>query len=298
MKVALACDSSSVKSYICKQGYVYTFDGQPYNRVHHIKNECLMGFWNYPLLFDGYFINLTDASYPIESFDIIFAAIERDINYLDVLRTMYPNATIVGTIKEAHTNTEIRNELIRRTDSFVIPYLTFDFFKEYGYDYPTTLHKIPQPVNIEYLRQHFYTNKCAGIFNYANTWVSGRSGRNSEFLSKISYTTKYSQQESWHDFIKDWHVSKYMINTDPSNNFGQQATQCAAIGTVMIGGCNDSHKILYPELAHCDIDKLIDQFIKMETDSVYYQSIVDYAMDTVYNIYSFDTIRLQIQNIK
>ena len=66
----------------------------------------------------------------------------------------------------------------------------------------------------------------------------------------------------------------------------------------MIGGCNDSHKILYPELAHCDIDKLIDQFIKMETDSVYYQSIVDYAMDTVYNIYSFDTVRLQIQNIK
>ena len=69
MKFALACDSSKVDSYFCKDNKVYLYNGQPYYRMHHISNECLMGFWNYPMLFDGHFINLRDNEFPDEDFE-------------------------------------------------------------------------------------------------------------------------------------------------------------------------------------------------------------------------------------
>jgi len=297
MKFALACDSSNVRSYYAKEGKVYTLYGAPYNRVHHIKNECLMGFWNYPVLFDGYFINLKEEEYPFEDFDIIFAAIEGNINYLDILRQLYPNAKIIGTIKEAIKNKEVRNELIKRTDSFAIPYLTFDFFTEYGYDTPDTFYRIPQPVNIEYLQEHFMVNKREYIFDYSNTWVGGRKGPNQQLLSRLGYQVKQGSHSNWHEFIDMWKGSKYMLNLDPTNNFGQQATQCAALGTVMVGGHNDAHKILYPELATCDMDKLVDLFNKLESNPIYYKEVVNYASKKVQEIYSFNTVRRQIESL-
>ena len=297
MRFALACDSSNVRSYYVREGFVYTFDKEPYTRVHHIKNECMMGFWNYPALFDGYFINLEQENYPDEDFDLIFAAIEGNMEYLDILKHLYPNAKIVGTIKEAIKNREVRNELIKRTDSFVIPYLTFDFFTEYGYDTPETFHRIPQPVNIKYLQQHFNVNKQEHIFDYSNTWVGGRKGPNQQLLSKLNYEVKQGSHSNWHDFIQMWKASKYMLNLDPTHNFGQQATQCAALGTVMVGGHNDAHKILYPELATCDTNRLVELFTKLESDPIYYKEIVDYASKKVQEVYSFDTVRKQIQSL-
>ena len=297
MKFALACDSSSVRSYYTKDGNVFTLDSKPYPRVHHIKSECMMGFWNYPALFDGYFINLEQENYPNEDFDLIFAAIEGNINYLDTLAKLYPNAKIVGTIKEAIKNKEVRNELIKRTDSFVIPYLTFDFFNEYGYDTPKTFYRIPQPVNIEYLQKHFSVNKQEYIFDYSNTWVGGRKGPNQQLLSRLNYKAKQDRHSHWHNFIEMWKDSKYMLNLDPTHNFGQQATQCAALGTVMLGGHNDAHKILYPELATCDMDRLVELFTKLESDPIYYKEIVDYASKKFQEVYSFDTVRKQIQSL-
>ena len=297
MKFALACDSSNVRSYFAKQGKVYTFDNAPYNRVHHIKNECLMGFWNYPVLFDGYYINLTEKDYPFEDFDIIFAAIENDINYLDELKVLYPKAKIVGTIKEAVKGKKVRNELIERTESFAVPYLTFDFFKEYGYNTPDILYKIPQPVNIEYLQQHFDVDKQEHIFDYSNTWAGGRKGPNQQLIQKLGYKAKQGSHSNWHDFIEMWKGSKYMLNLDPTNNFGQQATQCAALGTVMLGGHNDAHKILYPELATCDMDKLVELFTKLESDPIYYKEVVTYAAEKLDEVYSFDAVRKQIESL-
>ena len=297
MKFALACDSSNVRSYYAKEGKVYTFDGTPYNRVHHIKNECLMGFWNYPVLFDGYFINLNEEEYPFEDFDIIFAAIEGNLEYLDVLKKLYPKAKIIGTIKEASKRADIRNELIRHTEGFAIPYLTFDYFKEYGYDTPKNIYRIPQPVNIEYLQKHFDVAKHKHIFDYSNTWAGGRKGPNQQLLSRLGYQVKQGSHSNWHEFVDMWKGSKYMLNLDPTNNFGQQATQCAALGTVMLGGLNDSHKVLYPELATCNIDKLVELFNRLETDTTYYKETVTYATEKLQEVYSFDVVRKQIKTL-
>jgi hypothetical protein len=297
MKFALACDSSSVRSYYAKEGEVFTFDNVPYNRVHHIKNECLMGFWNYPVLFDGYYINLGEENYPFEDFDIIFAAIESNIGYLDVLKELYPKAKVVGTIKEALKSKEVRNKLIKQTDSFTIPYLTFDYFKEYGYNTPKNIHRIPQPVNIEYLQKHFNVNKQEHIFDYSNTWVGGRKGPNQQLLSRLGYQVKQGSHSNWHEFIDMWKGSKYMLNLDPTNNFGQQATQCAALGTVMLGGFNDAHKVLYPELALCNLDELAVKFDRLESDQDYYNQVLNYASSKLEELYSFNAVRNQIESI-
>jgi hypothetical protein len=297
MKFALACDSSKVDSYFCKDNKVYLYDGQPYYRMHHVSNECLMGFWNYPLLFDGYFINLTDGKFPDEDFDIIFAAIESDINNLHVLKNVYPNALILGTQKEPIVQKNIRNYLIDNTAGFVSPYLTFDYFKEYGYITPAALYTIPQPVNINYLRSNFLENKNDTIFNYANYWAGGRYNTNSDFIQLLNLDVINGRSDIWEQFIRMWNKSKYLLNLDTSLNFGQQATQCAALGTIMIGGNNDANKILYPELATCNLTELASKFNKLTNDIDYYNFTVQYAFTKVNEIYSFETIKNQIQSI-
>lgn len=297
MKFALACDSSNVKSYFCKNNKVYLYNGDPYYRSHHISNECLMGFWNYPMLFDGYFINLNENEYPDEDFDIIFAAIEQDIKYLSILKSLYPNALILGTQKEPKINTRIRNYVIDNTLGFVIPYMTFDYFSEFGYVYPTRTHIIPQPVNIEYLRMNFLKEKTDSVFDYENYWATDRTNLNTKFKELLNLKIISNRSDSWEQFIHMWNSCKYLINLDTSVNFGQQATQCAALGTVMIGGNNDANKILYPDLATCELNELSKKFNSLLHDIDYYSHVINYAYSKVNEVYSFETIKKQIQNI-
>lgn len=297
MKFALACDSSRVQSYICNDNKVYLFDGTPYYRSHHISNKCLMGFWNFPMLFNGFFINLNEQYYPDEDLDLIFAAIESDIQNLYKLKKLYPNAIIVGAIKEQVIDKKLRNELIENTDAFVSQYLTYDFFDSFGYSQPKSIFKIPQPIDVTFLKENFYKQKKNYIFDYSNYWVGGRSGYNQNFLANVNYKSVLNKSDQWDNFINMWSDAKYMINIDPTNNFGQQAIQCAILETIMIGGLNDSHKLLYPNLASCDLNVLIEEFNKLETDEMYYANTINHASKTVEDIYSFKTVTNQIKTM-
>lgn len=297
MKFALACDSSNVDSYFVQNKKVYTFSGKPYFRNHHIKNECMMGFWNYPALFDGYFINLRQGEYPEEDFDIIFAAIESDIKYLEILNKLYPKARIIGTLKEAVKRADVRNYLIEETEAFAIPYLTFNYFDKYGYNAPKKLFKIPQPINIAYLKSKFSCKVKEHIFDYSNDWAGGRRGANSKFLENLDYPNIHKRDSHWENFINMWKGSKYMVNLDPTSNFGQQGTQCAALDTVMLGGENDSHKVLFPDLAFSNIEKLIKKFKTLEADNTYYSKVLSFASEKVEEVYSFEAVRKLITNL-
>jgi len=298
MKFAVACDSSSVNSYYSKNNKVFTFDNLPYYRDHHISNECLMGFWNYPVLFDGYFINLREDIYPDENFDIIFCAIEKNIHYLNILSKLYPKAKLVGTIKEMVIhNKEIREQLILYTDFFIVPYLSFDYFKMFDYTTPKIIYKIPQPINIDYLQKYYSADKQNIIFNYENYWASGRSGLNKDFINKLNYNIYKFTASSWSKFIDEWKHCKFMLNLDKTLNVGQQAIQCATLGTIMLGGNNDSHKILYPKLATTNINNLMLEFNKLIHDIDYYKFTIKYALKRVNELYSFESVSKKIRNI-
>ena len=62
---------------------------------------------------------------------------------------------------------------------------------------------------------------------------------------------------SSHDFVSLWSPHLYHINLDNMKTQpGQQCKQVACVGSINMGGVNDSHKFLYPETATCDTNKL------------------------------------------
>ena len=60
----------------------------------------------------------------------------------------------------------------------------------------------------------------------------------------------------WKDFLNMWTPSAYHFNLDPEPHPGDQAIQCAIVGTINIGGNNDSHKILFPDTSGNDLNQL------------------------------------------
>ena len=102
MKFALISQASAIKSYKCVGGKFYTLDDNPYIHHHSLSNECFMGFWNYPTLFDGYFLNLNDIeNFPVIDFDVIMYANDTNTNIsVNTIRDKFPNAIIISTITD------------------------------------------------------------------------------------------------------------------------------------------------------------------------------------------------------
>ena len=71
----------------------------PYQFHHSVGNECFIGFWGYPFVFDGCFINWSEWNeLPILDLDVIFVVIEKRIDEckIEYLRKKYPNSIIIG----------------------------------------------------------------------------------------------------------------------------------------------------------------------------------------------------------
>ena len=104
----MICDvvGGGMKSYYIKDKKGYDFNDIPYDFNVSIGNEFYISIWNYPSLYDGYFINWAEwgDDLPDLELDLIFLSIEKMLSNpkysVDVIRKKYPNAKIVGLIKE------------------------------------------------------------------------------------------------------------------------------------------------------------------------------------------------------
>ena len=78
MKFGMLLDKTKVNSNYFKNGKSFNyFNNDPYIRIHSISNECQLGFWSYPSLFDGKLLNLNEFDkLPDEEFDLIFLNLE------------------------------------------------------------------------------------------------------------------------------------------------------------------------------------------------------------------------------
>jgi hypothetical protein len=59
IKFALIVDKCKVESYTVRDAKAYKLKTPdiPYQFHHSISNECFIGFWGYPFVFGGHFIN-------------------------------------------------------------------------------------------------------------------------------------------------------------------------------------------------------------------------------------------------
>tara|TARA_R110002153_G_scaffold257471_1_gene416699 strand:+ start:130 stop:603 length:474 start_codon:yes stop_codon:yes gene_type:complete len=152
LKFAISTDNSSEPSYYCKNSRYYRFVG---NEDVTSTDLPYSAFWTYPELFDGHFINLNNSVYPVEDFDIIFAAIECDVKHLSVLRALYPNAVIVGMYKEYwNNNPSIRNYIIENTDAYIHPYATLDVYRFLHSTTPKNSYIIEHPINHKLIQKN------------------------------------------------------------------------------------------------------------------------------------------------
>ena len=91
----------------------------------------------------------------------------------------------------------------------------------------------------------------------------------------------------------------YHFNLDPVDYFpGKQAVYTASVGTINIGGVNDNHFLLYPEIATCDVKVLEERFTEYYEDDNKRDQLVQYTWDKLNEVSSFDAVRKQIKNMR
>ena len=106
MNFAMMIDGCAQRSYFVKDKRAYKLKSnnlEPYSHYHSIGNECGLGIWGWPFIFNGYMINLTEwDDLPTLDLDVIMVAIEKQLDKynVDMLRKKYPNAKIVSFVKE------------------------------------------------------------------------------------------------------------------------------------------------------------------------------------------------------
>ena len=137
-----------------------------------------------------------------------------------------------------------------------------------------------------------------------------RRGKTYEFVSHLSkkYNLPIKHKPlspgqkfdylSQKDFIKLWSSCAFHFNLDPIDWYpGNQIMQVASTGTINIGGENESHHILFPDTAGCDLKILEEKFVEyLKTPEKRFEAI-QYAWNKLNEIYSFKTVRQNIENL-
>ena len=157
-------------------------------------------------------------------------------------------------------------------------------------------------------RTYFYSDvKENAIFAYLPNPMH-RRGRTVEFAEYIgkkynipvikkpftdgSNDAKYM---AWDDFTNLWSPCLWHFNLDPSDlQQGQHIVAVANVGSINIGGNNESHHVLFPETATCDEKILEERFVEYLNDENKRFEIIDYAWKKLNEFYSMDLVKNQL----
>jgi len=327
----------NVNSYYVKDKVGYSFkDNKPYTYHHTISKECYSNTHNWNFLWDnGYFLNLSEwetfgpnRNLPDLDLDVIFYACERSGLFDDknksekfqvsVLRDKYPKAKIVGYLKEVYVSSDekFKNRI--------------KFLKECDFihaEAASSMKKLPeflkveklvgkklnfsnQPLNIDYYFNNLYSNeKNNSIWAYLPLPME-RRGQTYDFAKRMG--EKYnmpvlfkplSPGQSFdylgqRDFVNMWKDSLYHFNLDPRQYHpGGQVIQVASVGSLNIGGCNESHDILYPNTSTCDEKILEEKFDEYVNSPEKVIKDIQYAWDKLNETYSFSVVRKQLEDL-
>tara|TARA_R110000851_G_scaffold326303_2_gene494855 strand:- start:3934 stop:4902 length:969 start_codon:yes stop_codon:yes gene_type:complete len=314
MNFALITDKSGMEPYYSRGGKVYRYDNdEPFVHEHSLGNECYMGFWNYPVLFDGWFLNYqymkTTSEFPDVDMDLIFLSHQRKNSPFpaELIRKKYPNAIICSITQETFIEGDVLYNNFKSCDIVLGCYSDTSRYDNVMRHIPDKkMHWMPEPFNVDYLNNKYYTGeKDLSIFSY-NVWYRPqRQGRTEEFANYIGEKYKISvkrtwtgnRMKQWCDFLDMWTPHAFHFNLDPEPHPGDQAIQCAIVGTINVGGNNDSHKVLFPETYGNNFENLEEKVKLYLTNQDAYHEAITYAWNKVNEIYSFDAVRSRINNL-
>jgi len=323
MNFAMLIDGCIQRSYFIqdKKSFLLKSDELiPYSHHHSIGNECHLGIWGWPFVFDGYFINWTEwEELPSLDLDVVMVAIEKDPQKynVDMLRKKYPNATVVSFIKEDYwTNLQVgeRIDFFKSCDVVTFPWLIQkDDDGILGVENLTKLcgkdvYYMPQPHDIDFLYdRYFQSKKNIQILNYKTPETS--PGEHTEdFVNHISkkynihvmqHIVKYKGPEhnQWEEFLSGITSSLYCFNLDTVRTGGSMAVQCAALGILNVGGVQDSHEILYPETATNDWEQLENAFSEIHTNSEKRKEVMVRAFEKAKTHYSHNAVKQKFSSL-
>jgi len=285
---------------------------QPYSWHHSIENKTTMGPVVYPFCFEGDFINWGEwDELPKEDYDVVFLIVEKhpEKYNIDMVRKAYPNAIIIGTIKELYFihSYQQRIDFFNKCDIVVVPYQKsiYTYFPNLQNDVNKKIYYLPQPYDVEYLYNKFYKeNRIDTIFSYIAPHPP-RRGETENFTNYIGKKynipvirceTEFSQTQ-WHNFLNLFSETTFCFNLDPEPQQGQQGIQSAILGIINIGGLNDSHFVLHSKTAHNNKERLEEQFYNYYTDHSLRINVITEAWNNVNKIYSFNATKNILKNI-
>ncbi len=246
---------------------------------------------------------------------------------VDVLRDKYPNAKIVGWFKEieipfreGRQEQRLRNRIRFFKDCDVvashavpgdsimkqlpqIEYIERQLGKKIDY-------YISHPININGYYDNFYSEeKELSIYAYLpnSTRRTGETYMFASYLSnKYNLPLKHKPLKpgqkfaylSQKDFINLWSPSLFHINMDPLyTQPGMQGIQVAAVGSINLGGLNESHFYLYPETANNDPKLLEEKFVQYLKDETYRFRVLNHAWETLNEIYNYKLVEKQLEDV-
>ena len=186
MNFALIIDTAfPVPSYYVRDNKAYELKN---NNEYFCPNRtldagCFTNTWNYPFLYDGYFINWSEFKHdlPDLDLDLIFVTIERCLDReneypwikIENLRKKYPKAKIVGFIKEIWVGGPYeynspkqlaRLDFLNQCDSVIHNRPELKEFQLFQDKVDVPFNFVAQPHNVEYFSNNFAKTKDAAIW--------------------------------------------------------------------------------------------------------------------------------------
>ena len=325
-------------SFYVKNNQAFNFeDDKPYSPDTSLGSKCFISTYNYPWLFEeGYFLNWSDFKHdlPDLDLDLIFIVRERSLARtdgfydgwceVDNIRNKYPNAKVVAFLKETWVGipyeykdprhlaridflNECDTVLMNRPEDMIG---VFQNLKDYV-DKPFNF--VGQPHNIKYFYENFAgenNQKDVAIWAYLPSHPPRRANTykfaikmSQKFNIPVRYKPLRPGQDANYlplrDFIEQWSSCAFHFNLDPIRHYpGKQVVHTASVGTINIGGVNDNHFLLYPETATCDTNILEQRFTEYVEDDTRRNEVMSYAWNRLNEIFSFDSVRKQIENMR
>lgn len=327
MKFAMIIDAvgGGMESYYVKDNKGYKLNGDPFEFNISISNEFYISIWNYPWLYDnGYFLNWIDFgdNLPTLDLDLIFLSIEKQLQNpdftVDKIRKKYPNAKIVGLIKEiwmgppydySHPKHIARIDFLNQCDHIVTNRPELKEFTQIAENVDKPLNFVSIPANLDYLYDNYYKEKELALWAYLPNPVNRRATTyefakyiGNKYQLPIKYKPLSNNQKfdymSQKEFIENWSSCAFHLNLDPIDYFpGNQCPLVAATGTINIGGVNDYHHLLFPKTATCDWEILEKEIVSYINSSESRNSVIENAWEELNKTFSFKAARKQIKNI-